>query len=161
MNSCLEFLQAFAELRRRNGMTEPPNGFAYKGIDEFILCEGEQFISAPLPAGVKRGRMKECYANAGRLAMSRSDLTYCEGFACNIIPVMHAWCCTDTGLVVDPTWKDAEGCDYYGVRIDTDYLRKTILRKQTWGCIDDWEGGAPMLRIGAKEQWEAKPHAFH
>lgn len=85
-----------------------------------LLAEGEAAIRAgsPLPRGVLRGPIKQCFQNAGELLTADPSLTYCEGYAVlpDIgLPMLHAWCLTAEGRVVDPTWRDAEQAFYLGL----------------------------------------------
>jgi hypothetical protein len=44
-----------------------------------------------------------------------NDLIYVEGFAVGVFPTLHGWCVDDAGNVIDPTWPDGRGKEYYGV----------------------------------------------
>lgn len=98
------------------------------------------------PEHLKPGEPKNCYGNAAQAALSFPELTYVEGYATGIIPVEHAWCVDESGKVVDTTWDDSQQCAYYGVPFRTDWLRKFLIEKTTYGVIDDWERGYPLLR---------------
>ncbi len=52
---------------------------------------GEWFEWAPKPAEYPWGAAKDCFANAGLLAIERDGLTYCEGYALDGFVVHHAW----------------------------------------------------------------------
>jgi len=128
----------------------------YSSLEEFVLRHGREF------AWEKRGRIvkdvepNQCFMNAAKLALD-TGLTYVEGFAVAApapIAVQHAWCVLD-GLVIDPTW-DAEALlvgarSYFGIPIRTEYLRETLLRREIWGVMDDWQGGYPMLSVPPSE----------
>ena len=130
-----------------------PKGFLYGSMDEMLLALGRSFTPAPLPKGVRRGRMKMCYMNAANLVMDNPELVYCEGYAAGILPVMHAFCVTRKGAVVDPTWKD--GTEYFGVPIKREFLRKTLLRNKVYGVLDDWKNEWPLCRLPSSEWLEA------
>jgi len=107
------------------------------GLLALIHERGRSFTSAALPADVERGEAKQCFRNAFQLAMSRDDLIYVEGYASSIIPVLHAWCVTTRGVVVDPTWKDAEECAYYGIPLRRDFAQRLTFRNQFYGLLAD------------------------
>ena len=116
----------------------------YRSMGEFVLRNGRNFEPAPLPPDVKRGKMKECYLNAGQLSTRNPDrFIYCEGYALGVIPVMHAWCVDLEGRVVEPTWKD--GTEYFGVAIKHGYLIRMMQRTETWGVIDHLPLGSRRL----------------
>ena len=114
-------------------------------MEGWVLEHGMSFIVGPdsFPGG---GKKKECYSNALHLATERPDLIYCEGYAFGrVFPVMHAWCCTKKGEVVDPTWDD--GKDYFGVPFDRKFVWKTVTDRGYYGVIDDWQNGWPLVRL--------------
>lgn len=124
-------------------LNTPRNG--YHCLAEFVLKNGIQMESAPLPPKVSRGPMKMCFMNATRRALlGRGRFVYCEGYAVSIIPVMHGWCYdTETGKVVDVTWK--EGCDYFGIPFKHSYVRHMMNKTETYGIIDQWMHDYPVL----------------
>jgi len=78
------------------------------------------------------------------------SLTYVEGFATTgLIPVLHAWNVTSDGVVVDNTWRwdkyRPEG--YCGIRFPLETVNRIILRKETYGLLEDWENGFPLLTM--------------
>lgn len=94
----------------------------------WVLEHGRQYNSAALPDDVAKGEVKECFANAINCALEHG-YTYAEGSACRpegarAIPmaVHHAWCVNDADYVIDPTWDDPEGSEYYGVEFDLDWV---------------------------------------
>lgn len=77
--------------------------------------------------------LKACFRNAGTAAIDNPELTYVEGYAGTIIPIMHAWCVTDNGTIIDPTWED--GHHYFGIAFPTPWLRRHIVRTSVWGVF--------------------------
>jgi hypothetical protein len=144
-----QFLEASTRVR---DTLVKPKGFKYSCIEEFVLKNGKNFPYKPLPPSVKRGEPKMCFKNATQLMIDRDDLTYVEGYALSIIPIMHAWCIDEDGNVVDPTMPM---CEYYGIPFDSAFVIGTMLRRKYYGIIDDWENGWPMLRRKDKK-WLAK-----
>jgi hypothetical protein len=115
----------------------------YLCVEDFVLKKGRPMGNMmPLPKGVKKGQLGDCFKNAFELAMERG-WTYCEGFATAVIPTAHAWVLNGGG-VIDPTW--TEGKDYYGVEIPLQYAIKTVLRREAYGVLDAWEIGYPLLK---------------
>ena len=53
----------------------------YENFYDLILREGQLFIPAKKPRGIKFGKTKECFLNASLLVLDREDLFYVEGYA--------------------------------------------------------------------------------
>ena len=114
------------------------HGWRHKSIEDFLLSHGVPFIPAPLPKGVGKRRFKECFSDAYRLVSRKPErYIYCEGYATSgIIPVLHAWCFdTKTGVVVDRTWYDNRGQEYFGVPFNIDYVNTVIVRTEVYGVL--------------------------
>ena len=71
-----------------------------------------------------------------------TGLSYVEGYAHSIIPVLHAWV-TDGKNALDPTWDN--GKKYYGVIFPFWYVTKILLKRKAYGVIDCWELDFPLL----------------
>lgn len=108
--------------------------------EAFVSRHGISFRPAALPPSILSGPAKECYHNAAKLAFSRSDLIYVEGFARwhggPPFPFDHAWCCDLAGNVVDPTWGKAPGTEYFGVAFQTSFVQGFTVQTGVWGLID-------------------------
>lgn len=145
------FLQAEVDLVRTMVIRKPLHG--YVNLTDFVLQHGRQFTPTKrLPKGIRCGKLKTCYTTAGRIAIDRDDLIYCEGFACGVIPVMHAWLVDKEGNVIDPTWRqtvdgvDYRGVEYFGVPISHEYFTEHLCKYEKYALIDAWEHGWPMLK---------------
>jgi hypothetical protein len=95
---------------------------AIYGPEAQVLKDGEPFQWVPWETwrgrGYRRAREKFCFNNANKLALNHDELTHVEGFAWNkgMMAVHHAWCVTEDGFVVDPTWRDTdETTEYLGI----------------------------------------------
>lgn len=137
---------AVARVRGESGRCYP-----YSSIHDFVLRHGLASPWQPAPAGTIMDRPRECYANAGRHALRDDNVLYCEGYGLRLhlgIIVAHAWVAdARTGAVLDTTWKvqpDEERA-YFGVPFATDYLAAVIARAHSWGLLDRWEAGFPLL----------------
>jgi len=130
-------------------------GFIYLCIEDFVLKNGREFIEK-IPFWEDLMTPKECYKNVTEIVIDNENLTYVEGFAQSkgLITTNHAWCCTKEGKVIDPTWKDGEF--YYGVPFATKYLIETLLEREKYGILDDWERGYPLLKEGIKKHFLVK-----
>jgi hypothetical protein len=120
------------------------NKWSYSSIEDFVLKNGKQYDYAV--SGVRKGKMKECFMNAYHLVQRDPSLTYVEGYAKtkNLpIAVLHAWAVDKDGNVHDPTWED--GSSYFGVSFSRDFVEETIVSKGTYGVIDNYEQGFPLL----------------
>ena len=128
------FLEAIAghqaHLKAR-GMTTPA---------QFQLDHGKSYPFGPHSFAGEREAQHECFKNAGRMALEDPSLTYVEGYvSVHGVPLEHAWVIDPQGRVIDPTISvrpgDTSVKGYYGVPIRTDYLRRTVLQKGTWGVL--------------------------
>jgi len=131
--------------------------FKYCSIEDFILANGRAYRNQPLPKDIKLRKLGECFKNAYYLAMMRPELTYVEGIVWNIIPMLHAWCVDKDGNVFDNTWgrnhkrenskhKDFDpNREYFGVPFQMQYIDRTLYSKRTYGIIDNWKDGFPLL----------------
>jgi len=142
----LEYLEMMVLTHKRARQVhnkKEADSWPYCCMEDFVLHFGEAFSFSELPSYIERGEMKQCFKNAYHLALSSPEHTYVEGFACGVIPVMHAWCIDSKDQVVDPTWTD--GREYYGVRFNLNYVNEVIEDKSTYGVIDNWEDRFPLL----------------
>lgn len=130
-----KYLESIRELKqsRFNGKME------YCGYEDLVLREGRAFPEIR-EHYYPMGRKKECFSNASKLVQQHSELIYCEGWACSVIdfPFEHGWCVDLDGCVIDPTW--ADGYDYFGLSVSSDYLLETINRTGHYGLLDFWNG---------------------
>lgn len=99
------------------------SGFSRHGA---LVDFGRDFaVAGKSPHWLAHGPMKECFTNAQYVALSRPDVFYVEGYAVDLdvgIPMEHAWLCDAQGVAIDPTWKDAANCEYYGIAFTRDFL---------------------------------------
>lgn len=154
-NGAQDYLEMVVALMAENG--NRPRGWLYDGPNHFVLSHGHVGGLRTLTPDGASGTLKECYSNAGQLAIDNDGLTYVEGIATTaIIPLSHAWCVDPEGRVIDPTWFDHEETDYFGVEFATRYLIEETLRTETWGVL--WENecrpNLPLLR-GEVDDWGA------
>jgi hypothetical protein len=131
----------------------------------FMLQYGRDYAIGPHTFSLPRGEPKQCFMNATHLALELPHLTYVEGkIAMMGIPIEHAWCIDEEGVVVDPTLapgiKDGSYdriSDYFGVPFRTDYLRKAIFRNKHYGLLGfmSQETMPKLIELGldAGQQW--------
>lgn len=124
----------------------------------FTLKMGRPWLAAPLPSHIEQGPARQCYRNAGTLAMTDPELTYVEGYACppGGIPVHHAWCVDSAGRVIDNTFEDAASSIYFGVPISRKALIELLERTKQWGLFADLIAPTTLLR--AIEDLQAGPY---
>ncbi|MDE3039662.1 MAG: hypothetical protein KGJ82_03660 [Nitrospirota bacterium] len=91
----------------------------------FLERYGRPWHPAPLPNSVPRGPENQCWNNARDLALAHSAWSYVEGVVplpCKKgdVPIPHAWCVDEHGVVIDNTWPDAlpQPQHYVGVPFD-------------------------------------------
>jgi len=88
----------------------------------------------------KRAKAKECFSNAGRLAIDDpSRFHYCEGYITTwSVPIHHAWVLDlSTNLIIDPTLVPSGRLDcYFGVSMPAKTLMTITARTGYWGLLD-------------------------
>lgn len=107
----------------------------------FKLQRGFYWPGAARPADIREGEPRECFKNAGLLALeSDGRYTYVEGWAIppKGFPVDHAWCLDENGAIVDTTWPDAERSHYVGIPMSEEFLSTTVLKRGVWGVFGDF-----------------------
>lgn len=128
---------------------------------QFILRHGRAFEPDLLTFKGWTGEPKNCFGNAAMVVLTKDPtLTYVEGYADAIIPFHHAWLTRDDGTIIDPTLRleDREGENpraYFGVPFDSDFVRRFILRTQTFGLLDGMSKQSVDLMTG-----KTKPVTF-
>lgn len=155
MDIILEYIHLMVKAKSSGGNAESlckdtpsplKNGLWYVGVEDYILTEGNAYLSAALDeveskilsnaARGFKGQVKKCYQNAQKLVLrdKSNTLTYVEGYAMMPLcpfPLEHGWVELN-GKVIDPTWPLEtchsgalsghpvgilpEGWAYYGVR---------------------------------------------
>lgn len=118
-----------------------------------FMLYGVLRTSSPLPEGVEKGRLGQCYSSAGNLVITRSDeFVYCEGWATSSmgLPLQHAWCLDQRGNVVDPTWPHRENAQYLGIPIKTTALLEHVSNTLHWG----------IFTRGIPDAFAASPESF-
>lgn len=113
-----------------------------RGVEAFVLKQGEPFTVPDTPPDIELGTPKECYSNAGKEVLFGHGNDYVEGYVydSHLIPIQHAWYVEKgTNSVIDPTLGWRPSAAYYGVRINEDQLRDIILETKVWGAF--WKDG--------------------
>lgn len=116
-----------------------PESIKYS-FQEFLLKYGQPFYMNDKTFAGKRMKQKECFSNAGDVALYNDDLTYVEGKLCTFgLNIDHAWLADKDGNVIDPTIRPHDGIlGYFGVPFTQEYLRKTVLKHEMWGVLGYW-----------------------
>lgn len=122
-------------------------------IERFLLQHGSLMVAHPRARSVvpKLRKPKECFKNAGELALRRSYWLYAEGLIMTPklpFPVLHGWLSVD-GLVVDPTIGRETENEYFGVEFPQDLFINEVYRLEHWGVLDSPTG--PNFRLF--ERW--------
>jgi hypothetical protein len=113
---------------------------------KFVLKYGVAFKGGALPKIYRRGRIGACYRNSALMSL-RHGLTYVEGFAStniNHLPTLHAWCIDLEGNVLDRTWGFTGENAYFGVPINSGYVKHMHKIAGIYSVIDLWELGWPI-----------------
>lgn len=114
-------------------------------LERFCVKHGTAFVGSKLPRGVKRGAMKECFANSARVV---PEYEYWEGFAMSPdlpLAFLHAWNVRG-GKVVDRTLREPEKYHYLGMRFPPETLWKYQLKTNVFGLLDIGWIKVPLLR---------------
>lgn len=146
-----EFLTAIVRMRSEAGHSLLARGYAYEGMEDFVLRHGEEFEPTPLPEGIERGEPRYCFTTAFEVAAAHG-LEYVEGYAYNgTIPVHHAWNTRGDGRAIDATWDGLfdEPAVYLGVRFSLAFVLKT---GRNGSVLDDWQRRWPILQQPWKEE---------
>lgn len=162
-----DYLLKIIEIKKQ--MT-PPEGYYYKGTEDFLLQEGQRFSSQTLTEQEMeylkklihktcQYKMKQCFYNAQSLAITAfGKIKYVEGYLYSgILPLEHAFN-TINGKVIDFTMSHVNngkpilgeipsGWEYFGVTLPTPSVSKYW---STHGIseplITNWREGFPYLK---------------
>jgi hypothetical protein len=112
---------------------------------------------------VERGPMKECYVNAGELAMRSPDFHYVEGlaYAGRDVPIVveHAWVLdVRCNKIHDPTWGASEEAQYMGFVFSPSKHVALTSHFGTWDILTNYHRDPEMLldALGLGEmEWPA------
>jgi hypothetical protein len=161
MTTLIQYLRMMDEMHRRCHQANKAkvDDWKHQSMEDFVLTEGVQCHPQVFPEKMyDRGPLKQCFMNAFALMVANPDLRYAEGYGQNIIPTMHAWCVDKDLNVIDPTWRDPEASQYFGVVFDRDFVIETVLKKETYGVIDNYQENFPLLQ--GKQQKDFLDMAF-
>lgn len=114
--------------------------------ESFVLRHGQPFSAGVRPSYIKQRPQKECFKNSLELALE-TGLTYVEGYTFRIIPILHAWCIDEDGTVLDPTLRDQEQLEYFGIPFNTDYVLEYAHQSGMYGVLDNYG----LRRIGTDD----------
>ena len=123
-----------------------PKTFRYRSHEEFFIKHGKLYHPRKFPKRCQlwRGKPKECLYNALLFAVMYPELDYVEGYALHADtridhPVEHAWCVDAKGNVIDPTWHEKVGREYFGVAMDKWLLAEQHQNKLPFGLMFNWK----------------------
>jgi hypothetical protein len=95
-------------------------------VDEFLLRNGREFYSQLLPVRYRRRPIKACFYNARQLVLRAKGLRYAEGYAIGMdLPLLihHAWAVDAKDRVIDPTLRQPEMFEFFGIAFDQETIR--------------------------------------
>jgi hypothetical protein len=131
-------------------------------VNRLVLAHGTAYVPIERPADVPPGERHDSFRNAFRLASSRPDLAYCEGFSLprgyTERPNRHGWCADEHGHAIDPTpgWTDPgrplRDC-YLGLAIPLDFAAPIVDREdKSLGVLFELTGrmGELAARLGVE-----------
>jgi hypothetical protein len=136
---------ALASMQLRKLNRNIPKEFRYRSREEFFLKHGRLYHPRKFPAKYRllKGPPKACLYNALLLAFIY-ELDYVEGYAMHADvrldhPVEHAWCVDAKGNVIDPTWHEKVGREYFGVAMDRLVLTEQHQKGEPFGLMFNWK----------------------
>lgn len=118
----------------------------------WVVKYGRSYVPAALPADIRPMPLGRCYYNAYLLAKRRQSrgYFYVEGWATNKNgdAMQHAWCADSLGgRVIDPTFPDPFGREYFGVAFRLESVEPVI---KTVGAMI-FHSPAPMRTMSKTE----------
>ncbi len=128
-----------------------------------MLRNGQEYIKIQEtePVDLMKRLPGQCFKNAFELMGKDVPMkypVYVEGYATFLnvgFPMLHAWCVSEDGWVLDPTW--SLGMEYFGIAFNPKYVIKTCMKRKCYGIIDNWEERWPLLTGKHKEKkWKWK-----
>lgn len=111
------------------------HGTLYSCQEEVVLELGRSWELGREESIPSRGERKLCFMNAFQLAQRYADLTYVEGFAQSVWPMLHAWVIDANGHVIDPTWDYQPEREYFGIAFDIDWVTAHIVETGVYGIL--------------------------
>ena len=141
-----EFIEHELQLKLQSGLRTH--------VVQNVLKFGKPYTGIARPKYYRRQwEMKMCYRNAAMVACRKPfevapAATYAEGFAVSKSGgwlIQHAWVTLDGMHAVDPTWKNAEEHDYFGVAVPHKTLyQRLMMNKHYFGPILEQEDFEPV-----------------
>lgn len=126
-------LEQFAEGWKTLGQKHPM-------FEDFVLEHGKTYYNVEVG---QRGERKACFMNAARLVVDSPTAIYVEGYAMHKefgLPMLHAWIeRRDDGAAFEVTYDDPDNFEYFGIRYQTEFLLKQMVKHKVWGIL----GGHP------------------
>ena len=113
--------------------------FEYCCPADFVMKHGRWWEGQKRPKRHKKDKPRYCYDNAGKLATA-SQLHYVEGYYVTeniMMPLQHAWCVDDVGMVVDTTYRYPWRAVYFGVKFKLTYVLQQTLDNGYYGIFGE------------------------
>ena len=108
-------------------------------VEQYVIEYGRSFVGIKRPREYRLGPIKNCFANAGNLAVDDEGI-YVEGYAMSPgtgLPFQHAWLTTDGISAIDVTLRSpAQDCWYFGVAFSRRLFGEALRRKKVWRLLD-------------------------
>jgi len=134
-------VDSLTQLTRLNDLPAPETDDFYRNYYSLMLDYGQPMSKVGnCPDGFK-GEPKDCFRNAGDVAMCNNRYLYCQGYGgskkLGYFPVEHGWLYdTERRCVVEPTWPDSIlDLQYYGIAFETEWQDNDGLMLNTGACF--------------------------
>lgn len=130
-------------------------GMAAIGSDiaQAVLQHGVVWTVQSVAEEMSAGPDSERFMKAGTLAMHpyMRRLTYVEGYAMREhgLPVHHAWCVTEHGQVMDPSWPLHPQTAYLGIPIQREFMMQAVRERGDWGVLESRTACAALMTTPA------------
>lgn len=122
----------------------------HRSMADFIIKFGQHFKPYIFPKKYNMGKQKQCYKNIFNLLVEDVKLIPVIGYAMSYIPLPHAWCVTENGNVIDPTWdydRYTWGKEYFGIPFKRKFILSQYMEKEyAYNIIDDYKNNYPLMR---------------
>jgi hypothetical protein len=132
-------------------------------LQRFVLRQGNAYRNNGREP-VEMMEIKSCFRNATIYSREHGG-EYVEGYVMRPdLPILihHAWVATD-GHVIDPTLRDSDEAQYFGVAFDQKTVGRTTMKQGFYGMLDTGLGLNTKLMFGIDPELKAiveaiRPH---
>jgi hypothetical protein len=113
-----------------------------------VVEHGRLYVGRSRPKGYRKRAAKQCFYNAGRLALDDRGI-YVEGYASHSgYPVHHAWVTLDGTHAIDVTWDKPADCHNFGIAFPKEIVSRYCQWQRFWvSLLSDHEPSAALRAL--------------